>query len=330
MRNAPQLLPRYFCVLEENQQARYQHMKYIPVSFDHDESVDQLWQKHDAALQRYHVRDVQPKQSVFDLKVALAENIYSCCHFCERQCQLDRTKEVGFCRTQEPHIASEFLHLGEESVLVPSHTIFFSGCTFQCVFCQNYDISQRVCGQKFSPAAIASVIQQRFRAGARNTNWVGGDPTANLLFVLQVLQHLNSPIPQIWNSNMYCSLETMKLLDGIIDVYLTDFKYGNDACAQRLSKVNNYWSVITRNHTIAYEQAEMIIRHLVLPGHSECCSKPILDYISTNLPEAAVNVMAQYRPTYHAHKYRDIARPLSQHEFLKVHQYAEQFQLHLV
>ena len=115
-------------------------------------------------------------------------------------------------------------------------------------------------------------------------------------------------ILQVWNSNMYCSEETMKLLQGIIDVYLTDFKYGNDTCAKRLSKVDNYFRIIKRNHKIAYKQGELIIRHLVLPNHIKCCSEPIFQWINRNIPDVAVNVMAQYRPEYHAYEHKEISR----------------------
>jgi putative pyruvate formate lyase activating enzyme len=178
------------------------------------------------------------------------------------------------------------------------------------------------------PSTLANMIERKKTQGAKNVNWVGGDPTPNLLYILQVLEKCEVNIPQVWNSNMYCSIETMKLLAGIIDVYLTDFKYGNDECAKRLSKVENYMKIVKRNHKIAHDAGEMIIRHLVLPNHIDCCSKPIIKWIAENLPNATVNIMAQYRPEYKAYEYNDISRPVLPEEVLQVKEYADKLGIH--
>ncbi|MBU1940514.1 MAG: radical SAM protein, partial [Candidatus Thermoplasmatota archaeon] len=158
----------------------------------------------------------------------------------------------------------------------------------------------------------------------------GGDPTPHLLYILQVLKHLTSPLPQIWNSNMYCSEETMQLLHGIIDVYLTDFKFGNDTCAHRLSQCTNYSTIIQRNHLQAYNHGDLLIRHLVLPNHQHCCTEPIIDWIHQYTPDAAVNIMGQYHPAYHAHNYLDIDHQLSTDAYQKACTYAQSKQLHLL
>ena len=129
---------------------------------------------------------------------------------------------------------------------------------------------------------------------------------------------------------MYYSKETMKLLQGVIDLYLTDFKYGNDACAKRLSKVDRYTTVVKRNHLFAYKHSELIIRHLVLPNHGSCCSQRILQWIKENTPQTVVNIMEQYRPEYHADEYKEIASPVSREEYLQVKEYAETLGLFLI
>jgi len=330
MNKARSLLPQYFYILEENGIAQFNHCRHIPVSFDSSESTMGLWKKHEKALEKKRIQNVVPSPSLLDLKIELARRIYQACVFCERRCGIDRRTVAGNCQVQEARVASEFLHFGEESVLVPSYTVFFSGCTFHCVFCQNWDISQQVCGEAIPPDHLAQMIYQRKQQGARNMNWVGGDPTSNLYYIHQVLKNLDTNIPQVWNSNMFCSSETMRLLDGVIDVYLTDFKYGNDSCAQRLSKVDRYWEVVKRNHLLAYRQTEVIVRHLVMPNHSLCCSKPILEWIAKNLPDSLVNIMAQYRPEYQAEAYKDIAMRLPREEYQKVLSYAERLGLHII
>jgi putative pyruvate formate lyase activating enzyme len=323
-------LPKYNAILEENGTSQYLKCHYIPASFDSSTHIPELWRLHDNAFVQMRIQNTPPAQSLLDLKIEIAHRLYQSCCFCEHQCRVNREKTLGKCGVQESRIASEFLHFGEEPPLVPSYTIFFSGCTFQCVFCQNWDISQRKCGISVPPKNIAEKIKQRIRQGARNVNWVGGDPTPNLLFILKVLKELDANIPQVWNSNMYCSEETMKLLHGVIDVYLTDFKYGNDSCAQRLSKVEKYISVVARNHVSAYQNGEVIVRHLVMPNHMLCCSYPVLEWIKQNTPDVLVNIMGQYRPEYRADEYKEIAQAVSREEYQQVKEYAEHLGLFLI
>ncbi|KYK26383.1 MAG: hypothetical protein AYK23_03045 [Candidatus Proteinoplasmatales archaeon SG8-5] len=342
-------LPDYISVLRKERQPRFKALKAYSVDFDPTQSFDVLMEVHDKVLSRF--KDGEPArrtsggsekhavatlnksgQTLLDLKLALAGKMLDSCRLCERRCGVDRTNgQKGRCGVLEPRISSEFLHFGEEPELVPSYTIFFSGCTFECVFCQNCDISQYPSrGEYFAPKVVADLIARK-EPSARNVNWVGGDPTSNLEFILEVLSISATNLPQVWNSNMYLTEETMKLLDCVIDLYLTDFKYGNSNCGERLSKVKDYWEVITRNHMMAREQAEVIIRHLVLPHHVDCCSKPALDWISQNLGNGVrVNVMAQYRPMYQASDYPEISKSLKTAEFLEARNYAFSLGLNLV
>jgi putative pyruvate formate lyase activating enzyme len=129
---------------------------------------------------------------------------------------------------------------------------------------------------------------------------------------------------------MYLTEESMKLLDGIVDVYLTDFKYGNDQCAEELSKVKKYWQIITRNHIMAQGNADLIIRHLVLPDHLECCTYPVLKWISGHLENPAVNVMFQYRPEYKAMDTPRIDRFLTDAEKERALEIAREFNISLI
>ena len=122
----------------------------------------------------------------------------------------------------------------------------------------------------------------------------------------------------------------MDILKYIVDVYLTDFKYGNDDCAEKLSGIKNYWDIITRNHEIAKKQGEMIIRHLVLPGHAECCSFPVIEWISDNAPDAAVNIMDQYYPAYRAFEYQGMNRRVGREEYAMVYEYGKKLGLNLI
>jgi putative pyruvate formate lyase activating enzyme len=318
LEEAKRVLPQYFDILDGNRRANYLKCRDSGLEIDLNQSMESLWEEHMKWItaNKNDKNQEYAKTSVLDLKLKLAKNMLISCTFCERKCQANRLKgKKGHCGVLQPKISSEFTHWGEEPELVPSHTIFFSGCTFNCVFCQNWDISQNPGkGDVYSPRWVAELIERR-STSTRNTNWVGGDPTSNLPFIIETLTLSETNTPQVWNSNMYLTERTMELLDGIVDVYLTDFKYGNNECAKRLSNVDNYWDVISRNHRIARNQCEMIIRHLVLPNHLECCTKPILEWISRNLKDVRVNVMDQYRPEYNALEHEDLIRRLRPAEF---------------
>lgn len=336
---------RYWRILTRKTIAKFLICKKIEVSSYDTKNEEQMWEIHDQAMNKFHEilnkmndeellkwykKQQRPANNLLKLKRDLAWKIVEKCRFCERKCNVDRTKgQLGVCRLSEKaRISSIFIHVGEEPELVPSYTIFFSRCNFHCVYCQNWDISQRTTGTYLPPIEVAIMIEKHWNQNEiRNTNWVGGDPTPNIHYIFDILVNLEASIPQIWNSNFYNSIEALKLLDGVIDLWLPDFKYGNNKCGERLSKVPKYFEVVTRNFKIVNKKGdEILIRHLVLPNHLECCTFPILEWIKKNLDlsKVRVNIMAQYRPEYQAHKYADISRRLTREEYLRAIKYAKQ------
>jgi len=253
------------------------------------------------------------------------------CRLCEIKCRANRKVHPGFCGARDfMEVSSVFLHYWEEDFFVPSLTVFFCGCNFRCVFCQNYTISRRMerC-RRVEPKELAEEIE-RF-SGARNINFVGGEPTPYIPFVVESLSFLNVRIPIIWNSNFYMSREAMDILSAFTDVYLSDWKYGNDKCAKRLSGVKNYWEVVRRNHDLAFDDGDLVIRHLVLPNHFSCCTEPILKYIAENYGDkVVVNVMDQYRPEYRAFRYPEISRHPTEREILAARQLADDLGLNWI
>jgi putative pyruvate formate lyase activating enzyme len=240
------------------------------------------------------------------------------CHFCQRRCEVNRVKgQLGYCRCGvDIKVSSIFEHMGEEPELVPSGTIFTTGCTMRCLHCQNWTISQCIeQGQVYHPAKLAEEIHQLRLNGCRNVNLVGGEPTPWLEQWLSTLKHVKTNIPVVWNSNSYYSAETAELLAGFADIYLLDFKYGPEDCADRISDAPNYWKTATRNHLRAQESGELIIRMLLLPDHLECCTEPVLNWITKHLgPETRVNLMFQYRPEWRAHQIPELRRRLTRNE----------------
>ncbi len=319
MKSSP--LKRYFSILEGKAKPKYLIAKRTHA--EKPRNLEDAWKKHEKALEGKSDGEF----SLLGLKSYISEKILESCIFCERRCKVDRRKKLGFCRVgKDSFVSSAFVHLGEEAELVPSGTIFFSGCNFECCFCQNWEISQDPKGgYLWTPQMIAAWVSG-MRNGIRNVNFVGGEPTPNLHNILNSLLLLEADLPVVWNSNMYMSEESMRLLDGVVDLFLGDFKYGNDGCAERFSGAENYFEVVSRNHLLASKSSDLLIRHLLLPGHAECCSKPILKWIRKNLgPGTRVNIMDQYKPEYKAKG--EMGRTLRKEEYDEVVGYAKRIGL---
>jgi len=348
-REVKERLAWYKAVMDNRKPAKYLIAKRVHVEGELKElSYEELWKRHSEAIKEFYelldnVRnndlDIESipiaSPNLIDLKSEIARRILRNCIFCERRCGVNREAGMkGFCGLDaRTYVASEFLHMGEESPLVPSGTIFFTGCSFKCVFCQNWDISQHpLAGEPVDAKRLARIATDLRRRGARNINYVGGNPDQQLHTIIESLKYMNINVPLLWNSNMYLTLQSLDLLLEIIDIWLPDFKYGSDECAMRLSNVDRYYEVVTRNLKILADKNEdAIIRHLVLPNHLECCTVPILEWISKNYPKALVNVMAQYRPEYqvalYPDKWRDIARRPSSSEMSKAYTLARKLGL---
>ena len=329
-KNTRTSLKRYFDVMENNKLAKFLISKQLSTTFSKSDSLNNLWAIHDKITEKFFILEkeldspkiiqelVTSEKSFLDLKTEIAMRILENCHFCSRRCDINRLKgEVGYCRcgTQTP-VSSIFLHTGEEPELVPSGTIFTLGCTLRCIHCQNWEISQWFePGEIYSAKQLAIAVENLRKNGCRNVNLVGGDPTSWLSQWLEVFKNVKVNVPIVWNSNSYYSEQTAKLLTGFADVYLLDFKYGPQDCAKKIADAPDYWIACTRNHLYAKKYGDLIIRVLVLPGHLECCTKPILNWISENLGKfVRVNLMFQYHPEWKAYERAELRRCLTKAE----------------
>lgn len=293
--------------------ARYLATKRIPVELSRAVSAcsdEELWTAHRAS------RDAEPsaaecETSRLDVKIELATRLLRACRLCPWDCGVDRLAgQVGFCGLgREAFYSQEFLHFGEEPAIRPSHTIFLTGCSLRCVYCMTGESVVRPRqGTPLEPAEMAARIDRRAREGGRSISFVGGNPDQNLLPILETLSACWTDRPIVWNSNLYAAPTVMDLLDGVVDVHIADLKYGDDVCARRASGVPEYWNTVTANLGRAAADARLIVRHLLLPGHGDCCTVPVLRWLATHLPGVAVNLMAQYRPDHLVKP--DAGRPL--------------------
>ena len=256
------------------------------------------------------------------------------CELCPRRCGVSRfADERGFCRTgRRARVAGFAPHYGEEAPLVGSGgsgTIFFCGCNLSCVFCQNYEISQRNQGHEVSAKALARMMLALQRQGSHNINLV--TPTHVVPQILEALvlareEGLN--VPLVYNSSGYDSVETLRLLKGIFDIYMPDAKYGSDDPALKYSNATNYADIMKTAVQEMHRQVGdlaldedgiavrgLLVRHLVLPEDAAGTAE-VVRFLSQEISQDTyLNVMAQYRPEYRACRFPELNRPITGREY---------------
>lgn len=256
------------------------------------------------------------------------------CSICPRHCNVDRNVSLGFCQSPDNfRVARAALHFWEEPCISGkegSGTVFFSGCNLKCVFCQNNEISAENKGVEISDDKLISIFENLISQGANNINLV--NPTHYAKRLEKVLGRWKSPVPIVYNSSGYEEVETLKALDGLIDIYLPDLKYIRAEKAMRYSKAADYFEKASAALLEMRRQVEdkfdgdimksgMIIRHLILPQNTNS-SIAVLDFIKSNFPNTFVSLMAQYTPCGDLSEFPEINRKITKREYEKVVNYA--------
>lgn len=257
------------------------------------------------------------------------------CNMCPRKCNVDRTKNIGFCKqSNKVKISKVMLHHFEEPCISGnenckgSGAIFFAGCNLRCVFCQNYQISHLGKGKNISIKALAGIFKKLEKQGAYNINLV--TPTHFTNQIIEALKIYKPNIPVVWNSGGYETVETIKRLEGLVDVYLVDLKYSSNELAFKYSKAKDY---VENNQEVIKEMIRqqpknifengllkngVIIRHLILPTHTDDSLK-CLDFVFKNFGKGCiVSLMSQYEPQYKANEYPEINRKITPLEYKRV------------
>ena len=256
------------------------------------------------------------------------------CMSCPRECNINRKEEAGMCRAMwEPVVASIMVHHWEERPISGyngSGTIFFAGCNLHCVFCQNHDISQSANGVTMTIRALADNFLKLEKKGVHNINLVS--PSHFVPQIIKAIKYAKDDgigIPFLYNSGGYDSLSMLHQLDGLIDIYMPDFKYASDNLGQRYSNVPDYYQVASAAIKEMYKQVGapviqsgvmqkgLLIRHLVLPGLSDD-SIEIMNRIKANTPLAGISLLAQYNPQYMAKKHDEINRRPTNSEYQSI------------
>jgi putative pyruvate formate lyase activating enzyme len=292
------------------------------------------------------------------------------CEICPRKCHVNRLKgEKGYCQLGYlPMVSAYHPHFGEESPLVGkcgSGTIFMTSCNLSCVYCQNYEISQLRIGEEISFERLAEMMIELQNLGCHNINFVTPTPQVPaILKSLEIAIEKGLKIPLVYNTSSYDSLEVLKLLDGIVDIYLPDARYSDDKVAIKYSNAPNYFEIMKKaikemhrqvgdliiNSKFKSQNAKLkskiqnfekiqkefpegvalrglIVRHLVLPN-GLAGSEKIFEFISKEISKNTfLNIMDQYWPTYKAHQYPELSRRITEKEFQEAINLAKKFGL---
>lgn len=256
------------------------------------------------------------------------------CKDCPRQCAADRVRTYGFCQSPAAfRVARAALHFWEEPCISGkrgSGAVFFSGCALRCVYCQNYEISRENKGVTVSEDRLIEIMKQLVADGAQNINLV--NPTHYASALVHLLQRWKPPVPVVYNSSGYETVETLRRLEGLVDIYLPDLKYIRPEKARRYAAAPDYFEKaapalleMRRQVQDVFQdgqlQSGMIVRHLILPANTNS-SLEILDWLCRELPDTYVSLMAQYTPVNDLQAFAEINRTLTRREYEKVLQYA--------
>ena len=264
------------------------------------------------------------------------------CNSCPRKCNIDRDEVTGVCGVPAKYkVARAALHFWEEPCISGdrgSGTVFFSGCSLKCVFCQNYEISRNAFGKEITQERLLEIFDKLESQGAHNINLV--NPTHYSLQLAEALKKYKHSIPVVWNTGGYDTVESLRKLEGLVDIYLTDIKYVSEKVSKKYSGAQDYFSVASEAVLEMQRQVGantfdddgimkkgLIIRHLVLPGNVSQAFR-VMDWIKENLPEDTIlSLMCQYTPCGKASEYPTINRKISVKEYEMVLDYAQELGL---
>jgi len=281
------------------------------------------------------------KKGLLKEKIKAAENILSFCELCPRKCGVDRLSgETGICNTNKKALVSSYNpHFGEEAPLVGaggSGTIFFTHCNLLCLFCQNYDISHEGCGEEVTSEQLAGIMLHLQDIGCHNINFVTPSHVVpQILSAVSFAVENGLNVPLVYNTGGYDSAETLKLLEGVFDIYMPDFKFWSPEIAEAACKAKDY-PEIARNALIEMHRQVgdlvldeygiamrgLLIRHLVLPG-GLAGTREIMKFIAKDISSNSyVNIMAQYRSCGRAAEIEGLSTRLTPKEFETAYQAA--------
>jgi putative pyruvate formate lyase activating enzyme len=255
------------------------------------------------------------------------------CHLCAHHCGVNRLGgQQGHCHAgAETRFFSAQVEVSDELELIPTFAVALSGCDLRCDFCITGGPSWNArFGQGFDAHTTAARARRALDEGARTIMVLGGEPTIHLHAVLEFVAKLPDTARLIWKTNAHGSPEARELLDGMFDVWLADFKFGNDDCALRLAKVPNYVRIVRENLLWANAHSELIVRHLLMPGHIDCCWRCVAEWLTAELPGVKLNLRSGFWPAWHATRHPELRGTVSSDETRRALAIAQTSELDLI
>jgi putative pyruvate formate lyase activating enzyme len=303
-------------------------------------------------------RAARARERALEAHAALAK-----CKLCAHECGVNRLAgELGLCRAGA---GTRFFlaqtEVTDELELIPTFAVALSGCDLRCDFCITGAESWNPrAGKHFSAQEMAARAEAALASGARTVMILGGEPTIHLPAALEFVSHLPDDAKVLWKTNAHGSAQARELLDGIFDVWVADYKFGNDDCARRLAKVPDYTNIVRENlvwfagqsslerrapprldvarrgqqraETLlgAPRRGELIVRHLLMPGHLDCCWRPVAGWLAENLPGVKVNLRSGFWPAWKSARHAELRGTASDDETRCAWQVAENYRLNLI
>jgi len=266
-------------------------------------------------------------------RAAAAHAALADCHLCAHHCGVNRLAgPAGLCHAGDAvRVFSAQVEVSDELELIPTFAIALSGCDLRCDFCITGAPSWNArLGEALQPEVLAQRAEAALADGARTIMVLGGEPTIHLPAALAIVAALPDSSRLVWKTNAHGSAAARELLDGMFDVWLADYKFGNDACAQRLAKAPDYLRVVQENLLWANEHSELIVRHLLMPGHVDCCWKPVAAWLAAELPGAKVNLRSGFWPAWHSARHSELRGTVSKDESERAWDIARDCEINLV
>ena len=256
------------------------------------------------------------------------------CEVCVQRCGVDRRRgPAGICgAARAPRIFSAQVEVGDELELIPTFAIALSGCNIRCAFCITGDESWHAArGTAIGTEELAAQATRALESGAAKTILIlGGEPTIHLPWLVEFVVLLPEDARVVLKTNGLSTAAGREWLDGLFDVWLVDYKFGGDRCAMELSHTPGYRAAVEETLIWASAHADLIVRHLLMPGHVGCCWKPIAAWLAEHLPEAKMSLRFGYWPAWKAERMPGLNRPISYAEQAEALAVARHFGLHLI
>ncbi len=280
-----------------------------------------------------HRVGLQSRAEVASARARLVRAALADCHLCAHHCGVNRlTGERGKCRAlDETRVFSAQVEVADELELIPTFAIALSGCDLRCDFCitgaQSWNPKA---GQVLDPVGLAEKAAAALADGARTVMILGGEPTIHLHAALEIVAAMLDEARLVWKTNAHQSAEARAQLDGMFDVWLADYKFGNDDCAARLARAENYCAITQENLRWANDHSELIVRHLLMPNHVECCWQPTARWLAENLPGVKVSLRDGFWPAWQSKRHPELRGMVASRDRIRAHAIAHEWELNLI